>query len=311
MNLLKSFLISFSLFTTVTQSCNILSLSGGGVYGAFEIGIVSNLIEKKHTWDLITGVSAGALNTAYLSTIEPKYLQDHIQEFKTLWTSMTKKDIYTNDFFLNGLSLFDNTPYKKTLHKVFDSRVPKNNILISATSLHDGSSQIFDNEDILKYGYVDILLASTAIPIIFPPHEFLDDIFVDGGVTSNIVVNEAINYCIQNFPMEDIHIDAVITSKLRNIDVEIKMNILEILTRVVNILSEQFKLSELLHPIFEKDITVTVYEQKTLSNYSLLDFEHSEDLWNQGYTFENVNSFQLKQSKNLTMIDNDIIKEIQ
>ena len=45
------------------NSCKILSLSGGGVYGAFEMGIVSKLLENNKTWDLFTGVSAGSLNS--------------------------------------------------------------------------------------------------------------------------------------------------------------------------------------------------------------------------------------------------------
>ena len=123
MNLLKSFLISFTLFTKIVQSCNILSLSGGGVYGAFEIGIVSNLIKKNHTWDLITGVSAGSINAGFLSTIDKYNEANYTNIIKNLWLSTTNSQVYSNIFFLNGISLFQTKPLQNTLNKLFFNKV--------------------------------------------------------------------------------------------------------------------------------------------------------------------------------------------
>ena len=39
-------------------------------------------------------------------------------------------------------------------------------------------------------------MSSTAIPLAFPPHRFLDDIFVDGGVSSNILLTEGMQLLI-------------------------------------------------------------------------------------------------------------------
>jgi predicted acylesterase/phospholipase RssA len=47
-----------------------LILSGGGVYGAFEVGVIKALCEKeeyRNTWSLITGTSIGALNGGALA----------------------------------------------------------------------------------------------------------------------------------------------------------------------------------------------------------------------------------------------------
>ena len=84
---------------------NLLVLSGGGSYGAFEMGIVSRLIEdENYSWDVVTGVSAGSINASYLSTIDKNDIKNHIQEFRELWTSIKSSDIYSPDFFLNGLT---------------------------------------------------------------------------------------------------------------------------------------------------------------------------------------------------------------
>ena len=59
----------------------ILCLSGGGSYGAFEMGVICNLIEEaKGGWDLITGVSAGSINAAYISTLKKYWEMDRILE---------------------------------------------------------------------------------------------------------------------------------------------------------------------------------------------------------------------------------------
>ena len=88
-------MIKYILLTLVSivSSCNILTLSGGGVYGAYEIGIASKLFEDGATYDLITGISAGSINTAYLSTIPSGKEKNYTKEFKTLWTSIKNKDI--------------------------------------------------------------------------------------------------------------------------------------------------------------------------------------------------------------------------
>ena len=42
-----------------------LVLSGGGSKGAFEVGAIAHLINKKVDFQLFTGTSVGALNAAF------------------------------------------------------------------------------------------------------------------------------------------------------------------------------------------------------------------------------------------------------
>ena len=109
-------------FFTLVNTCKILSLSGGGVFGAFEAGVVSYLAERNHTWDLITGVSAGGINAAYLSTIKPGEVKDNVEIFKDIWTSIKNEDVYKYSYFLNGLSVYDNTPLIKTFDRIYNNR---------------------------------------------------------------------------------------------------------------------------------------------------------------------------------------------
>ena len=177
----------------------ILVLSGGGSHGCFEMGIVSRLIQDGNGyWDLITGVSAGSLNACYLSTIKKEDEKTNIDEFKKLWVNVKNSDVYRTECFLNGLSVYNTDPFKKQLD-IFNDREPVRPVIIGTTSLSTSSSQIFTEKDIYEYGFKDLIMCSTAIPILFPPYPFLDDVFVDGGITSNILLYDAINYCLKKY----------------------------------------------------------------------------------------------------------------
>ena len=69
---------AFSLFSAVMLAgaaaakdvCRGLVLSGGGSNGAWEVGVISGFVNSGNTsdfeWDVISGVSAGSINTAAL-----------------------------------------------------------------------------------------------------------------------------------------------------------------------------------------------------------------------------------------------------
>ena len=281
----------------LSSACKVLSLSGGGPLGSFEMGIASTLMENYDgNWDIITGVSAGSINAAYLSTITKGDEKSFIQDYKKLWLSTTNEQVYSKVYFLNGKSLYDTIPLKNTLKKIFQNKIPVRPVLISATSLVKGQSEIFSEIDIKNYGFVDIIMSSTAIPIYFPPHEFKNDLYVDGGVSSNILMYEGVNYCLKNFPNEHITVDVIVCGKKLEKDPDIinKNNIIDVSTRLINIIFQQVEYYEILNNILilNPNINVTIYEEKNPIGISISDFNNSEYLWNQGYNFTNVNIYK-------------------
>ncbi len=300
-------LFTFSIFTLATNLlfkqitssssvCNVLALSGGGVYGAFECGIIANLFERNYTYDIISGISAGSINTMYLASIpkgEEKYLSN---EFKSLWTSFTNEEVYSAVYFLNGFSMYDNSPLKKKLHSIFDGRNLVRPLIIGATSLKYGVQTIFQTEDIKDNNYlVDVLMASTAIPMYFPPYIFNNDVYVDGGLTSNVDITEAINYCFINYPNTKVNVTVVLAGKTLSEDSSIvtTLNTKTFINRLLNVLVNEVEFSELYHHMKYKNIDITVYEQKNAQGYNMLDFTATEELFNQGYNFTNVISHNL------------------
>ena len=71
-NLVLGCLSVFTMYANAADTkCRALALSGGANYGAWEAGIMWGLTHygdpKDFAWDVVTGVSAGAINTAAIS----------------------------------------------------------------------------------------------------------------------------------------------------------------------------------------------------------------------------------------------------
>lgn len=150
------------------NALNQLSFSGGGSFGAVEIGILKRLIEKEDKqFDLYTGISAGALNAGYLSYY--KNLNLGVKSAETLYSSIRTRMIY--DLFPNtGISLLNTAPLQKTLANIVQTmpNLPAIHTLIGATNMYSGKLDIYSFEDQTDEDKVRLLMSSSAIPGCFP-----------------------------------------------------------------------------------------------------------------------------------------------
>jgi predicted acylesterase/phospholipase RssA len=62
-----------------------LVLSTGGIYGAFQVGVVKRLVEEGREWDEFYGSSAGAMNASILSAF--KSSRKAITELENVWVT--------------------------------------------------------------------------------------------------------------------------------------------------------------------------------------------------------------------------------
>jgi NTE family protein len=180
--LLMSLFLQLSCLTT---AFNQLSLSGGGSFGAVEIGILKRLLETDvKTYDLYTGISAGALNAGFLSYFSN--LKTGVKSAEKMYASIHNLLIY-NILPPTGISVLNTEPLFKTLTKVIDGMPgePVVHTLIGATNLYSGNLDVYtfeDNDDVNK---VLLLMSSSAIPGIFPPINYNGQLYADGGTLSN------------------------------------------------------------------------------------------------------------------------------
>ncbi|MGF1528495.1 MAG: patatin-like phospholipase family protein [Candidatus Competibacterales bacterium] len=188
------------------HALNILQLSGGGQYGAFGAGFLKAWREhgNRPLFDIVTGVSTGALLSTHAFLGTPA--DDAVLE--AIFTGVGPGDVFqVRSIFslINGAdAYYDTRPLQRLLdkHITLDvlARVAANHregrrLYVGTTNIDYMQTWIWDMGAIAQQAdtdalalYKNVLRASAAPPIAFPPVEIDGHLFVDGGVRQNIVV---------------------------------------------------------------------------------------------------------------------------
>jgi predicted acylesterase/phospholipase RssA len=181
MHFIKS-VISFVLAVGGIYGLNILSFSGGGAFGAVEIGIIKKLQSESNTntkYDIYTGISSGGINAGYLSHFND--LNMGIEGAEQLYSNSKNPMVYSFLPFTK-VSLLNTSPFKDTLNNVISPlSKPCIPTYIGATNLYSGNLDIF-RYDLLETveEKVNLLMSTSAIPILFPPINFNGTQYTDG-----------------------------------------------------------------------------------------------------------------------------------
>jgi NTE family protein len=160
-----------------------LVLSGGGAKGAFQCAAEKYAREVKgYHWDIIAGVSVGALNGAMLAMGKTQRLYE-------IWNSISNDQVYTGGFnilsviklLFGARSFYGNEPLQRLLEQEFEPEKIRTDLRIGAVSLQTGEYVEFLPGDPNLRAAV---LASTVMPIIWTPVDVSPShpAMVDGGV---------------------------------------------------------------------------------------------------------------------------------
>jgi NTE family protein len=168
--------------------------AGGGSLGAIQVGMLRALTEAGVRADLLVGSSVGAINAAYFAAAPTAQGAAGLEE---IWGSLRRDDIFRMSLIggLKGLlgkrsHLFDGETFRHFL----SSRLPYSRFEETMLPLHIVTSDFVSGEEvILSQGNVlPALLASAAIPGIFPTVEIDGRFLMDGGVANHTPVSTAI-----------------------------------------------------------------------------------------------------------------------
>ena len=185
-NSFLSIFISYFIFDTCSANFNQLSFSGGASFGAVEIGILKRIekMDGNKQYDLYTGISAGALNSGFMSYFSD--VNKGVIAAEKLYSTMHNFLIFEVTPF-TGVSVLNTEPLYKTLTLVIDKmpNKPVVHTLIGATNLFSGNLDVFTFEDNDDYNKVLLMMCSSAIPGIFPPITYKGNLYADGGTLSN------------------------------------------------------------------------------------------------------------------------------
>ncbi|PUA18605.1 patatin-like phospholipase family protein [Glaciimonas sp. PCH181] len=168
--------------------------AGGGSLGAIEAGMLRELIAFGVRPDFLVGASAGAINSVFFA-FQPH--QAGSLALEDVWRGIRRHHIMPwsllsllSGFRRDGTHLISSEKLRGLLYMHYGNRHLEDAELpvhVVATEMRTG------NEVVLSSGSaVDAVLASTAIPGVFPPVSFAGNMLIDGGVANNTPVSTAI-----------------------------------------------------------------------------------------------------------------------
>ncbi|WP_445504079.1 patatin-like phospholipase family protein [Microvirga sp. G4-2] len=192
-----------------TRKADFLAISGGGGDGAYAAGFLTGWARsgQRPRFEVVTGVSTGAL-AAPFAFLGPSY--DGV--LKDMYTKYGDSDLLVDRGILGflGSSRYDTAPLKRLIEQYMTDDVldaiareysKGRRLLVQTTNIDAqrpviwdlsaiAASQQSDRRDLI----VQVLLASSAIPAIFPPQRIrvnvngraYDELHVDGGVSAQI-----------------------------------------------------------------------------------------------------------------------------
>ncbi|HYP14247.1 MAG TPA: patatin-like phospholipase family protein [Bryobacteraceae bacterium] len=192
-----------------TEKASFLAISGGGGDGAYAAGFLTGWSRsgRRPHFEVVTGVSTGAL-AAPFAFLGPSY--DGV--LKEIYTKYGDRDLVIDHGLLRvmGTSRHDTAPLKCLLECYITDAVLNaialeyangRRLLVQTTNIDAQRPVIWDLSAIAASRRIDrrelivqVLLASTALPSIFPPVRIrvnvdgrpYDELHVDGGVTAQI-----------------------------------------------------------------------------------------------------------------------------
>jgi len=293
-------LICFLTNAISTKTCNILSFSGAGSFGAVEVGILDNLFPSLPSFDMLTGVSAGGLNVGFLSyySVEENdltssdYFKQGIDDLKNVYFGLTNDTVFTRNTgqIARTWSYYDTAPLRKTIESKLATLSYKGKIpipaLIGSTNLNAGTFQIFQFEKESKLRQNQIMMATSAIPLAFPPEVIQGTYYVDGGAVANEIISG-----VESFLSEkgcDQYNFTFITASEGLAPVKTIDSLNDYVRRVANVVLSDFnnELAEITNvPCALSKGTIHVCHPvgDYLSEYSSMDFSFGKELYEIGY----------------------------
>ncbi len=169
-------------------------LGGGGSLGAVQVGMLQALAEHDITPDVVAGTSVGSLNGAVIA-LDPKSAANRLSH---LWPRMTRERVFPGGLLSQMRTLqhtkthlFASTGLAAVIADFMGADTSFDDLALPfvamATDIATARPHVLGEGPLLP-----ALLASAAIPGIFPPVQFGSLRLYDGGLVANVPMRQAL-----------------------------------------------------------------------------------------------------------------------
>lgn len=189
---------------------DVLILSGGAEKGAFGAGFLLGWATvdgpmRKPEFDIVTGVSTGALIAPFAfvgDSLSAAQVAELYRTPKDDWATLNGWLFFlpTSESFLDPSGLRRDVAKQidaGRLREIVNGSIQDRLLVVGTTNLDLGlpatwnltrEAERIQSGETRSSRFIDILMASSAVPAAFPPVVIDDQLHVDGGTTSNILI---------------------------------------------------------------------------------------------------------------------------
>jgi NTE family protein len=170
-------------------------LAGGGSLGAVQVGMLRALTAAGVAPDVVVGASAGAVNAAFFAG-DPT--ARGVAELERIWRGLARSDVFPVSLVLGGLGAFGLRSHlvdPGRLRRLLARNLPAVDLARTALPCHVVATDLTNGEEVVlsEGSAVEAVLASAAIPAVFPPVTIRGRHLIDGGIANNTPVSTAVS----------------------------------------------------------------------------------------------------------------------
>lgn len=250
-------------------------LGGGATLGAFEVGVIDVMASRGIVPDFLVGTSVGAINAAFWALTPGR---DAGRRLLQLWMETNRSTMFSDGpvpmvgrLFQRSDHLTTQEGLKQALHRAMpesclieSTPIP---LAIIATEMTNGDRVVIRSGPLRP-----ALLASAAIPALWPAVEVDGHFLVDGGLVSNCDVQAAVEAGMTDVIVVDVMGHVVAPGG--------NMNIGQVVERALGIAAR--RQTDLAIEAFGKGARVALLRASPTIRPGLGDFSHTEALAHEG-----------------------------
>lgn len=180
---------------------NAFVLTGGGSLGAVHVGMLRALYERGIAPDLIIGTSVGGINGAYIAS-RPQTVET-AEALGDIWRGIERHQVFPFGFtggFLGFIGRRSHFLSNRALRRLIRSYAEFNDLADAPIPLHVITTDAATGQEVaLSSGNtIEAVLATSALPGIFPPVSWEGRLLVDGGVSNYAPISHALDLGAEN-----------------------------------------------------------------------------------------------------------------
>lgn len=160
-------------------------LAGGGSLGAVQVGMLAELLRAGVQPDFVIGSSVGALNAGFFAGSPSA---EGVSRLGAVWRSLRRSDVFP--VTLGGAVQWVRSPNAifdpGRLRRLIERNLPYAKLEDADIPVHVVATNLGGVQVLLSSGSaVEAILASAAIPVVFPSVQIGDEHLMDGAVSGN------------------------------------------------------------------------------------------------------------------------------